>query len=51
MHLAAQRLKHTTDPVDVIAREVGYSAEYAFNRAFSRQGCGRCGRSRRNRLR
>jgi AraC-like DNA-binding protein len=35
MHLAAQRLKHTTETVESIAREVGYSSEYAFNRAFS----------------
>ena len=36
MHLAAQRLKHTSDSVGTIARDVGYSSEYAFNRAFSR---------------
>jgi AraC-like DNA-binding protein len=36
MHVAAQRLKHTTEPVESIAREVGYTSEYAFNRAFSR---------------
>jgi AraC-like DNA-binding protein len=36
MHVAAQRLKHTTDPVERIARDVGYTSEYAFNRAFSR---------------
>lgn len=36
MHLAAQRLRHTTDPVRTIARDVGYTSEYAFNRAFSR---------------
>ena len=36
MHVAAERLKHTTASVESIAREVGYSSEYAFNRAFSR---------------
>ena len=36
MHLAAQRLKYTTDTVEAIAREVGYTSEYAFNRAFAR---------------
>jgi AraC-like DNA-binding protein len=36
MHLAAARLKHTTDTVEKIAREVGYTSEHAFNRAFAR---------------
>lgn len=36
MHLAAQRLKHSTDTVETIAHDVGYTSEYAFNRAFSR---------------
>ena len=36
MHLAAQRLKYSTDTVEVIARDVGYTSEYAFNRAFAR---------------
>ena len=36
MHVAAQRLKYSTDTVGVIAREVGYTSEYAFNRAFAR---------------
>jgi AraC-like DNA-binding protein len=36
MDLAARRLKDTTDPVQSIARDVGYTSEYAFNRAFSR---------------
>jgi AraC-like DNA-binding protein len=36
MHLASARLKHTSDTVDVIAREVGYTSEHAFNRAFAR---------------
>jgi AraC-like DNA-binding protein len=37
MHLAAQRLKHTSEPIEAIARVVGYRSEYAFNRAFARQ--------------
>jgi AraC-like DNA-binding protein len=36
MRIAAQRLKHTTETVESIAWEVGYTSEYAFNRAFSR---------------
>jgi transcriptional regulator GlxA family with amidase domain len=36
MQVAAQRLKHTTDTVESIARAVGCTSEYAFNRAFSR---------------
>src|SRR5262249_14308694 len=36
MHLAAQRLKYSTDTVEAIARQVGYTSEYAFNRAFAR---------------
>jgi AraC-like DNA-binding protein len=36
MHLAAQRLKHTTDTVETVACAVGYTSAYAFNRAFSR---------------
>ena len=36
MDLAARRLKDTTEPVQTIARSVGYTSEYAFNRAFSR---------------
>jgi AraC-like DNA-binding protein len=36
MHLAAQRLKYSSDTVEAIAREVGYTSEYAFNRAFAR---------------
>jgi len=47
MHLAAARLKHTTDTVEVIAREVGYSSEYAFNRAFARHRGHPPGRYRR----
>lgn len=47
MHLAAQRLKYTTDTVGAIAREVGYTSEYAFNRAFSRHRGEPPGRYRR----
>lgn len=36
MDLAAQRLRTTTDPIGPIARAVGYTSEYAFNRAFAR---------------
>jgi len=35
MHLASQRLKYTTDAIQMIAPDVGYSSVYAFNRAFS----------------
>jgi AraC-like DNA-binding protein len=47
MHLAAQRLKHTTETVESIARDVGYTSEYAFNRAFSRHRGQPPGRYRR----
>ena len=47
MHVAAERLKHTTTTVESIAREVGYSSEYAFNRAFSRHRGQPPGRHRR----
>src|SRR5205823_13003482 len=30
----ARRLRDTTDPVEAIARSIGYMSEYAFNRAF-----------------
>ena len=36
LDLAARRLKDTDEPIDAIARGVGYSSEYAFNRAFRR---------------
>jgi AraC-like DNA-binding protein len=36
MDLAAQRLRDTDDTVGVIARSLGYTSEYAFNRAFAR---------------
>jgi AraC-like DNA-binding protein len=47
MQIAAQRLKHTTDTVESIARDVGYTSEYAFNRAFSRHRGEPPGRYRR----
>jgi AraC-like DNA-binding protein len=47
MHVAAQRLKHTTETVGSIARDVGYTSEYAFNRAFSRHRGQPPGRYRR----
>src|SRR5262249_59446885 len=36
MNLAAQRLRDTDDTVGAIARSLGYTSEYAFNRAFTR---------------
>ncbi len=36
MDLAARRLRDTDEPIEVIARAVGYTSEYAFSRAFSR---------------
>jgi AraC-like DNA-binding protein len=36
MDLAAQRLRDTEDTVGTIARALGYTSEYAFNRAFTR---------------
>jgi AraC-like DNA-binding protein len=36
MDLAARRLRDTTDSVESIARDLGYTSEYAFNRAFRR---------------
>jgi AraC-like DNA-binding protein len=47
MHLAAQRLKYSTETVGAIAREVGYTSEYAFNRAFARHRGQPPGRYRR----
>jgi AraC-like DNA-binding protein len=47
MHLAAERLKHGTDTVEEIARQVGYTSEYAFNRAFARHRGQPPGRYRR----
>ena len=36
MDLAAQRLRDSDDTVGAIARSLGYTSEYAFNRAFTR---------------
>ncbi|GAA2207619.1 AraC family transcriptional regulator [Nonomuraea monospora] len=36
MDLAARRLRTTADPIGPVARSVGYTSEYAFNRAFTR---------------
>ena len=36
MELAARRLRETTLPAAAVAREVGYTSEYAFSRAFTR---------------
>jgi AraC-like DNA-binding protein len=36
MDLAALRLRDTDDPLEVVARAVGYRSVYAFSRAFSR---------------
>ena len=36
MDLAARRLRETDRPVEAIAHGVGYTSEYAFNRAFTR---------------
>jgi AraC-like DNA-binding protein len=36
MDLAAQRLRDTDDTVGTIARSLGYTSQYAFNRAFTR---------------
>jgi len=47
MDLAARRLNDTTEPVEAIARGVGYRSEYAFNRAFSRHRGQPPGRYRR----
>jgi AraC-like DNA-binding protein len=47
MYLAAERLKHGTDTVEEVARQVGYTSEYAFSRAFSRHRGQPPGRYRR----
>ncbi|MFC0863656.1 AraC family transcriptional regulator [Sphaerimonospora cavernae] len=36
MDLAARRLRDTDDSIETIARSVGYTSVYAFNRAFRR---------------
>jgi AraC-like DNA-binding protein len=47
MQIAAQRLVHSSAPVESIARAVGYRSEYAFNRAFARHRGQPPGRYRR----
>jgi AraC-like DNA-binding protein len=47
MHLAAQRLKYSADTLDTVARDVGYTSEFAFNRAFARHHGQPPGRYRR----
>ena len=47
MDLAARRLRDGDEPVETIARSVGYTSEYAFNRAFSRHRGEPPGRFRR----
>jgi AraC-like DNA-binding protein len=37
MDLAARRLRDTDDPVDAVARAVGYRSVFAFSRAFARE--------------
>lgn len=50
MDLAARRLRETTDPVNVIAHDVGYTSEFAFSRAFTRMRGEAPARYRRARL-
>jgi AraC-like DNA-binding protein len=50
MDIAARRLRTSSDPIEAIAREVGYSSEYAFNRAFARHRGEPPGRYRRGTL-
>ena len=47
MDLAARALRDTDHPLEVIARSVGYTSEYAFSRAFSRASSVPPGRYRR----
>jgi AraC-like DNA-binding protein len=47
MDLAARRLKDTDEPIDAVARSVGYASEYAFSRAFRRHRGQPPGRFRR----
>jgi AraC-like DNA-binding protein len=47
MQIATQRLKHSDDTIGTIARDVGYSSEFAFNRAFARHRGQPPGRYRR----
>jgi len=47
MDLAARALRDTDDPLEAVARSVGYGSEYAFSRAFSRARALPPGRYRR----
>ena len=47
MDVAARRLRDGDEPVEAIARAVGYRSEYAFNRAFRRHRGRPPGRYRR----
>ena len=47
MDLAARRLRESDEPIDAIARAVGYTSEYSFNRAFARHRGQPPGRYRR----
>jgi AraC-like DNA-binding protein len=47
MALAARRLRAGDEPVETVARAVGYTSEYAFNRAFARHRGEPPGRYRR----
>jgi hypothetical protein len=47
MDLAARALRDTDHPLEVLARSVGYTSEYAFSRAFSRARSVPPGRYRR----
>lgn len=47
MDLAARRLETSTDTVETIAGELGYTSQYAFNRAFARHRGQPPGRYRR----
>jgi AraC-like DNA-binding protein len=48
LDLAARKLRDTTLPVAAIAHEVGYTSEFAFNRAFTRSHGQPPGRYRRH---
>ncbi len=48
LNLAAHQLRDTTTPVAAIAHQVGYTSEYAFNRAFTRHHGNPPGRYRHN---
>ncbi len=51
LNVAAHQLRNTTLPVAAIARDVGYTSEFAFNRAFARAHGQPPGRYRRHALR